>query len=260
MPLPELAIGAGAAGIAALTAVNAALGPQSQLFGPTLIAGSDPNEIALTYDDGPTDACTEALLELLDRHHVKATFFMIGRFVHQRPDLARAVHAAGHLVGNHTMTHPWLAWQSATRIREELSGCQHALEDAIGAPVHYFRPPHGARRPYVLRKAAELGLTTVQRNAMGQDWRPIDAAAIVANIDRGLTRARRRGQGTNILLHDGYDVSMGADRNATIAATEILLNRFANTPTRIVTVDAWDPARTSSPPHLQSLAPPPATP
>jgi peptidoglycan-N-acetylglucosamine deacetylase len=223
----------------ALTLVNAALSPQSQLFGPTLIAGNDPREVALTYDDGPNDACTESLLEVLDRYNVKATFFMIGRFVRQSPALARQVHAAGHLIGNHTMTHPWLAWQSAQRIREELRGCNEALEDALGVPVHYFRPPHGARRPFVLRTATELGLTTVQWNAMGMDWQPIGAEQIVANLARGLSRTRQRNQGANVLLHDGYDRAMDADRTQTVRATEILLKRFSQEGIRAVTVDAW---------------------
>ncbi len=235
----EVAAGVVVAGAVAATLADAALRPGSQLFGRTLIAGTDPREVALTYDDGPNDACTEALLELLDRYNVKATFFMIGRFVRQSPALARQVHAAGHLVGNHTMTHPWLAWQSARRIGEELRGCQQALEDTLGAPVRYFRPPHGARRPAVLRTAAELGLTTVQWNAMGQDWNPISAEQIVANLDRGITRSRQRNTGANMLLHDGYDVAMGADRSRTVRATEILLERFTQDGSRVVTVDAW---------------------
>ncbi|HEY5329427.1 MAG TPA: polysaccharide deacetylase family protein [Acidobacteriaceae bacterium] len=235
----ELATGIAAAGAVAATLANAALRPGSQVFGRTLIAGNDPREVALTYDDGPNDACTEALLELLDRHSVKATFFMIGRFVRQRPDIARQVHAAGHLVGNHTMTHLWLAWQSARRIREELHGCQQALQDALGAPVGYFRPPHGARRPAVFRTAAELGLTLVQWNAIGQDWNPISAQEIVANLDRGLTRSRNRHRGANILLHDGSDVGMGADRSQTLRATGLLLERFRQDHKRVVTVDAW---------------------
>ena len=105
-PQPSSAVAAGG------TLAYAALHPQSQLFGRTLIAGDDPSEIALTYDDGPNDAATMQLLEVLARHNVCASFFMIGGFVRQRPEIARAVHAAGHLVGNHTMTHPWLAWQS----------------------------------------------------------------------------------------------------------------------------------------------------
>ena len=239
MSIPELAVGVAAVGAAAGVMLNAALRPYSQLFGPTLIAGNDPREVALTYDDGPNDACTESLLELLDRHNAKATFFMIGRFVRQRPDLARQVQAAGHLIGNHTMTHPWLAWQSAVRIREELRGCNETLEDALGAPVHYFRPPHGARRPVVLRTARELGLTTVQWNAMGMDWQPIPAEQIAANLSRGLSRTRQRNQGANLLLHDGFDRAMGADRSQTVKATALLLQRFEQDGSRVVTVDAW---------------------
>ena len=67
------------------TPAYAALAPQSQLFGRTLIAGRDPAEVALTYDDEPNDAATMQLLEVLARHNVRATFFMIGRFVRQRP-------------------------------------------------------------------------------------------------------------------------------------------------------------------------------
>ena len=93
----------------AATTTYAALSAQSQLFGKILIADSDPTQIALTFDDGPNDIATERLLEVLARHEVRATFFMIDRFVHQRPSIARAVAAADHLVGNHTMNHPWLA-------------------------------------------------------------------------------------------------------------------------------------------------------
>jgi peptidoglycan/xylan/chitin deacetylase (PgdA/CDA1 family) len=222
------------------TLTYAALSPGSQLFGPTLIAGNNPTEAALTFDDGPNDNATPALLDLLARHNVRATFFMLGKFVRQRPELARRVHAAGHLIGNHTETHPWLHWQPAHVIREELRACNQALEDTLGAPVRYFRPPHGARRPAVLRLAAELGLTTVQWNVMAKDWRRIGAEGILANIGRGLARTRRRGTGANILLHDGGGRALGADRSATIAATATLLTRWAHEGTRAVTVDAWN--------------------
>jgi peptidoglycan/xylan/chitin deacetylase (PgdA/CDA1 family) len=221
------------------TLAYAALSPQSQLFGDTLIAGRDPAEVAFTYDDGPNDAATMQLLEVLARHNVRATFFMIGRFVQQRPEIARAVHAAGHLVGNHTMTHPWLAWQPDRVIREELRGCNQALEDALGAPVRYMRPPHGARRPAVLRTAGELDLTLVQWNVMGNDWAPIGADGVLRKVLRGLEAVRERGRGANILLHDGYDQRMGADRSATVQATDQLLTQLAASGGRVVTVDAW---------------------
>ncbi len=221
------------------TLAYAALHPQSQLFGRTLIAGRDSAEIALTYDDGPNDAATLELLDVLARHTVRASFFMIGRFVQQRPEIARAVHAAGHLVGNHTMTHPWLAWQPDRVIREELLGCNQALEDTLGARVRYLRPPHGARRPAVMRIARELGLTVVQWNIMGHDWVPIGTEGVLHKLRRGLNTVQQRGRGANILLHDGYDQRMGADRCATVQATDRLLTERSANASRFVTVDAW---------------------
>ncbi len=242
-PMPaELTLAASALVIAAaagLTLTYAALSPGSQLFGHTIVAGNDPNEVALTYDDGPNDFATDALLDLLARHNARATFFMIGRFVRQRPELVRRVHAAGHLIGNHTDTHPWLSFQSSRVIREQLRACNSALEDVIGAPIHYLRPPHGARRPMVFRAAEELGLKIVQWNAMGYDWRPIGPERILANVERGRHRAQRHRTGANILLHDGHQQGIGTDRTATIQATAELLQRFAREGTRTVTVDAW---------------------
>jgi peptidoglycan-N-acetylglucosamine deacetylase len=222
-----------------LALTYAALSPGSQLFGHTIIAGTNPDEVALTYDDGPNDIATDALLDLFARHNARATFFMIGRFVRQRPEIVRRVHAAGHLIGNHTDTHPWLSFLSSRAIREELRACNQALEDTIGAPVHHLRPPHGARRPMVFRAAEQLGLKIVQWNAMGYDWQPIPANRIVANVTRGRERAQRRHTGANILLHDGHQQGIGTDRSATIQATAALLERFANEGTRTVMVDAW---------------------
>jgi peptidoglycan/xylan/chitin deacetylase (PgdA/CDA1 family) len=224
---------------AAATLIYATLSPGSQIFGRTVIAGSDPNEAALTYDDGPNPNATPALLDLLAAHHARATFFVIGRFVCQHPELVRRISAAGHLIGNHTQTHPWLVWQSARTIREELRACNQAIEDAIGAPVRTFRPPHGARRPAVLRIARELGLTTVQWNAMAHDWKPISTDRMLVRVDRDLAICRKRGAGANVLLHDGSHRTPGADRNETLRLTARLLARFGADGTRTVTVDAW---------------------
>jgi peptidoglycan-N-acetylglucosamine deacetylase len=224
----------------------AALSAQSQLFGKTLIAPPNPSEIALTYDDGPNDIATERLLDVLARHNVPATFFMIGRYVVQRPHIVRAVAAAGHLIGNHTQTHPWLAWQSEARIREELTACNQALEDTLGIPVRYLRPPHGARRPAVLRIASELGLTTVQWNLLVQDWKPIDAATpggaerIASRITQGITRNQRRHRATNLVLHDGGHTALGQPRLPSVEATALILNQYKST-AKFVTIESWLP-------------------
>ncbi len=229
------AVAAGA--VAAL--MGAGMRSESQIFGRTLVAGDDPNEMALTYDDGPNDRSTPDLLAVLDRLGVRASFFLIGKFVRQQPSLVRELHAAGHLVGNHTMSHPYLANKPFRVIREELAGCSHLLEDILGAPVRYFRAPYGGRRPAVLRCARELGLTAVQWNAQGNDWEPIGTAGILRRLERDLDRVQRKGKGSNILLHDGFDEFMSCDRSDTVRATEKILLAARSEGRRMVTVDAW---------------------
>ncbi|MGA8159345.1 MAG: polysaccharide deacetylase family protein [Acidobacteriaceae bacterium] len=238
--LVALASTGAAAGLAAGVCTYAAMDPQSQLFGRTLIAGRNSAEFALTYDDGPNDPWTGHLLDLLAQHRLRATFFLIGRHVRQRPDLVREIHAAGHLIGNHTVTHPWLAIQSPRRVREELAGCNAALEDIFGAPVRFFRPPHGARRPDVLRAARDLGLTAVLWNAMGFDWRPnITATRIADYLEGGIARNQHRRRGSNLLLHDGGHLALGADRSQSVEATRLILKSHPPGVVQYVTVDAW---------------------
>ncbi|HTZ89734.1 MAG TPA: polysaccharide deacetylase family protein [Alloacidobacterium sp.] len=236
--LATLATAGAAATLAAGGYAYAAMWPTSQIFGRTIVGGPDAHEFALTYDDGPNDPYTHQLLDVLAGHDVRATFFLIGRFVRQRPEIARAIRAAGHLVGNHTMTHPVLLFQSPRRACEELAGCNAAIEDALGEAVRYFRPPHGARRPDVLRAARDLGLTPVLWNAMGYDWKPTTAEQVLANLQKGIRRNQKRGVGSNLLLHDGGQAGIGQDRSHSVAATDKLL-RLTAQQIRFVTVDAW---------------------
>jgi len=236
MLIPLLTVG----GAAAITGgySYAAMWPESQIFGRTVVAGNHPDEFALTYDDGPNDPETGLLLELLAEHTVHATFFVIGSFVQQRPEIVRAIAAAGHTIGNHTMTHPKLLYCSPQRVHDELAGCNAAIEDAIGAPVRLMRCPHGMRRPDVLRTACSLGLTPVQWNITAHDWNPIGTQEIVANVERGIARNRGRGRGSNILLHDGGQAGVGQNRRATVEATRLLLQKHAGT-ARFVMPQDW---------------------
>lgn len=227
------------AGLAAGGFAYASRWPTSQLFGRTVIAGTDSNEFALTYDDGPNPSCTPQLLELLATHNIRATFFLIGNYVRQQSALTREVATAGHLIANHTMSHPQLALQSAARIRQELADCSKLIEDTIGEPVRFFRPPFGSRRPTVLRIARELDLTPVMWNVSGHDWDPIGPERIVGNLEQGIARNRSRRAGSNLLLHDGGHLGLNASRLDTVAATWRLLAAHAGDVTRWVTVDRW---------------------
>src|ERR1700756_4066118 len=129
---------AGAAGLAIGGFHYAALWPTSRIFGRSFIAGVDPAEVALTYDDGPNEPYTAQLLYVLARHGVPASFFVIGRYVRQKPHVVRALHDAGHLIGCHTMTHPRLMYRGPKRIRAEISDATALIEDTIGSRVRFF--------------------------------------------------------------------------------------------------------------------------
>jgi peptidoglycan-N-acetylglucosamine deacetylase len=212
------------AAAAASYAGYATMAPGSQLYGRTLTHGTDPGQMALTYDDGPNDPHTLRLLDVLAKHQVKATFFLIGKYVRQRPEIARAIRDAGHAIGNHTDSHPNLALVSATRLRQELENCRKALEDAVGAPVAIFRPPFGGRRPNVLRTVRSMGLEPVMWSVTGFDWNAPSAEAIVGKVAK---QVGSRKQGEIVLLHDGGHLGFGADRSRTVEATRILLEKYS---------------------------------
>jgi peptidoglycan/xylan/chitin deacetylase (PgdA/CDA1 family) len=243
--IAEVAAVAAALGLAAGGFAYASLWPASQIFGRTLIAGEDGDEVALTFDDGPNDAATPQLLEVLARHGVRATFFNMGNFARERPEIVKQVAAAGHVLGNHSMSHPRLSTEPAARIRQELVECNALLEDITGLAVKFFRPPFGARRPAVLRAARELGLTPVMWNVTGYDWNPIGVEGILSNLENGIAQNRRDGRGSNLLLHDGGHRGMGAERMDTVRAVDRLLETRRGTATRFVTVDAWTTAATA---------------
>jgi peptidoglycan/xylan/chitin deacetylase (PgdA/CDA1 family) len=214
-----------------LAAGYQSMAPTGQWYGRTFTGLSrGTRKLALTYDDGPNDPHTFRLLEVLARHNVHATFFAIGRYVQQRPDIVRELIQAGHVVGNHTFTHPLLTFQSAAEVRKELTNCRKSIQDAIGEHSNLFRPPFGGRRPAVLRIARELGLEPIMWNVTGYDWTAPPAAEIERKVERQM-----RG-GNVILLHDGGHKQMGADRSQTVLATDHLITRYKTEGYEFVTV------------------------
>ena len=217
----------------------AALWPASRFFGHAVLAGHNAAEIALTYDDGPNDPYTQQLLEVLARHNVRASFFLIGDFVRQRPLVVRQIYDAGHLIGGHTMHHPRLMYSSNKHMRGELKDGTAMIEDVIGERVRYFRPPFGARRPELFHILSELGQIPVMWNVSARDWKARSAAEVEGRIERGILRNQRRQRGSNVLLHDGSHVRLGTDRRRTVTATANLLALAPRGGMHFVTVDAW---------------------
>jgi peptidoglycan/xylan/chitin deacetylase (PgdA/CDA1 family) len=224
-------IAGGCVSAAALAAGYQSMAPTGQWYGGTftgLARGS--RRMALTYDDGPNDPHTPRLLDVLARHNVPATFFAIGRYARQRPELIREVIARGHVVGNHTFTHPLLTLQTEAELRRQLSECQSALQDAMGKSVNLFRPPFGGRRPAVLRIAREMGLQPVMWSVTGYDWNAPPAAVIERKVTKQILG------GDVILLHDGGHKQMGADRSQTVLASDHLVALYKSEGFEFVTI------------------------
>jgi peptidoglycan/xylan/chitin deacetylase (PgdA/CDA1 family) len=234
--LEAVLVGTAAVAAAAVAAGYQSMAPTGQWYGRTF-TGLTPGtkQLALTYDDGPNDPHTLRLMDVLAKHEVKATFFLIGRFVQQRPEIAREIVKAGHAIGNHTYTHPLLTLKSEAHIRQELADCRSALQDAVGEAftgkaANLFRPPFGGRRPAVFRIAREMGLTPVMWNVTGYDWKRPPAAEIEKKVAEQI-----RG-GDVILLHDGGHKRMGADRSQTVLATDRLIARYRSEGYEFVTI------------------------
>jgi peptidoglycan-N-acetylglucosamine deacetylase len=233
---------AAAAGLAAYGAVY----PRSQFFGSTICRTNSPRKLALTFDDGPNPAMTPRLLDLLDRYQARATFFVIGRFARECPDLLKETAARGHVIGNHTDAHPNLFWLKPDKITVELRCCNFSIKAATGSPARWFRPPFGMRNPWVVPMARELNQRLVMWTLLPGDWRATSSewliprlSPIAAHAQRNLSgaAAARAATGDILCLHDGSHRQLNADRLPTLAALEHWLPRWRDLGLEFVTIE-----------------------
>ena len=162
----------------------------------------DRQEVCLTIDDGPHGASTQAILDILAKERVPATFFAVGERMRQHPDLIKEMLAAGHEVGNHTQTHARLDKLSDNLVREEIDGCDRSFHAITGRRMTLFRPPGMRDSPEILSIAKRMGYHTVDWNAAAKDYLGANqskegSSQLIA--ERIISNARN---GSIILLHD----------------------------------------------------------
>lgn len=209
----------------------AAMHPAAQLFGPTIRRTGDPKTLALTFDDGPNPAVTPALLDVLDKYRVRATFFLIGKHVRACPSLAQEIAACGHTVANHTDTHANLVFLFPHRIREEFERCQNSILDSAGRQASWIRPPYGARGPQLDRVVRKGGWrAVVMWSLLLYDWKPQPAGTVIA-------RLRSARGGDIVLLHDGDPHVLEGDRHHSVQALAHWLPRWVDAGLGFVTLD-----------------------
>ncbi|MBU7599461.1 polysaccharide deacetylase family protein [Streptomyces sp. P38-E01] len=177
---------------------------------------ADPGRsIALTFDDGPHPVQTPAILRILRRHGTLATFFVIGENAEWNPDLVKAIEADGHLVANHSWSHPELPKISRARVRKELGRTCDLIEQAIGTAPRFARAPYGAWHAPSLQICAELGMEPMGWSVDTLDWKSPGTATIRRRVLNGAH------PGAIVLAHDG-----GGDRSQTVAALAYYLPRL----------------------------------
>ena len=177
----------------------ATLKADSRLFSPVLRRlPTDARQVWLTIDDGPS-ADTATMLDLLDRHRARATFFVVGDRAQRAPELLREIVRRGHTLGNHSATHPqaWFWALGPARMRAEIARTQATLRTITGQAPRWFRAVVGMANPFVSAPLREHGLARVAWTARGFDALAADPQRVVSRITRDLA------PGAIILMHEG---------------------------------------------------------
>src|SRR5262249_43955158 len=182
---------------------------------------------------GPDSRYTPRILDILQRYHAPATFFIVGQQAERAPDLLRRMYDEGHEIGNHTYSHPDLANTWPQRSMMELNATQRIIQQVLGVSTTLFRPPYYAdsepQSPEEITpilRAQELGYLTVAEGIDPRDWRPgVTVDAILEDV------VAEQNNGHIVLLHDS-----GGERSATVAALPRIIEHFRSQSYRLVTI------------------------
>lgn len=163
---------------------------------PVYSVETPDQRVSVTLDATWGAKQTEDLLDVLDKHGVKATFFLAGYWIEEYPDHVKMIASRGHEIGNHTYSHPHLNSLDTDSIRKELNRCSDMIENLTGTRPNLFRPPFGEYSNKVIEAAESCGLVTIQWDVDSLDWQNLSAAAIQSRV---LSRVQR---GSIILFHN----------------------------------------------------------
>jgi peptidoglycan/xylan/chitin deacetylase (PgdA/CDA1 family) len=191
--------------------------PSVTWFGSLVHHGPrDGHEVAITFDDGPDPPYTLEISAILDSYGVKGTFFTVGKALEARPDVSKALLDDGHLLGNHSYHHDAFRWLDPRY--PELEETQQAFKRTLGVCPALYRPPHGSHTPFMAKVVSDHGMNTVTWDVSAADWATDDGALVAQRV---LSKVR---PGSIILLHDGSDGNIGADRSVLLTALPIILD------------------------------------
>ena len=214
---------------------GAGLWPRSTWLGQNLLrlpaAATARREIALTIDDGPDPDVTPAVLDLLDAHRARATFFVIARQAEQHPALCREIVRRGHSVQNHSYAHSHtFSLRGPAALRREIVRAQESIAQLTGSAPRFFRAPAGLRNAFLAPVLHELDLQLVAWTRRGFDTVRRDPADVLARI------AHQLAAGDILLLHDRHAAIAPSGRAVTLEVLPALLQRCTDAGLRAVTL------------------------
>jgi peptidoglycan/xylan/chitin deacetylase (PgdA/CDA1 family) len=206
--------------------------PRSRLLGPNwtrLPAGNGC--VALTIDDGPDPEVTPAVLDLLSRNRVRATFFCVGERIARHPELARRITREGHEIGNHTEHHRYVfSLFGPAAIRREIAQAQASIHAVCQVVPRFFRAPAGLRNPFLQPCLCELNLQLASWTRRGYDTVTADSERVLRRLTRNLAA------GDILLLHDGRAARTADGTPVILAVLPKLLPALARQRLRCVTL------------------------
>ncbi|MFD3694946.1 polysaccharide deacetylase family protein [Streptomyces sp. NPDC058646] len=182
---------------------------------PILELPSDPStasSMVLTFDDGPDPRYTPAILDTLARYGVRAMFFVCGEMAAENRSLLRRMADEGHVIGNHTWTHPHLTRLSRPALAAEIADTSDVVEQLVGEPPLWFRAPYGEWNRAAFEVGAELGMEPLAWTVDTLDWKEPGTATIVSRVLGGA------GPGVIVLSHDA-----GGNRTQSVQALDSYL-------------------------------------
>ncbi len=183
---------------------------------------ADGRGYALTFDDGPHPLGTPAVLEILERRQIRATFFLVGEQLLRSPGLGREIVDAGHEIALHCHRHRNLLRLSPWQVREDISRAQEAIEADCGRSPKLYRPPYGVLNASALRLARARGWRTLLWSHWGRDW---ETRATPGSIAERVTAGA--GEGSVLLLHDADEYSSAGSWRRTVGALPQVLDTLA---------------------------------
>jgi peptidoglycan/xylan/chitin deacetylase (PgdA/CDA1 family) len=208
-----------------LLLIAAVLWPRGRVLGPNLVrlphAAAARNEVSLNFDDGPDPEVTPRVLDLLDRHRARASFFCIGEKAAALPELVREIARRGHSVENHSHHHTHaFAFYGLDHLRREVDSAQAAIASITGREPAFFRAPAGFRSPLLDPVMAARGLRYVSWTRRGFDTVDGDADRVLQRLTRGLA------PGDILLLHDGSPARTRTGEPVVLAVLPALLEQI----------------------------------